>query len=173
MSYIYVWQHGVDSVDSNVQTITFRRQYFNSRLNMKKITGTIVGIIAFALSYFVVKQIFFKPVTFDKAMMKAASDLNKTCPIMIDKDTRLDNAVALPNNKFQYNYTMVNMDKSELDVDIDTLKNYMEPVIINNARTNPSLKTFRENKVTLAYNYRDKNGVFILEIKVTPDLYAK
>lgn len=39
--------------------------------------------------------------TFDKQIMKAASELNKTCPIMVDNDTRLDNAIALPDNVFQ------------------------------------------------------------------------
>ncbi len=136
-----------------------------------KIVGTIVGIIVFGLSYFAVQQIFFKTNTFDKAMMEAASELNKACPIMVDQDTRLDNAVALPDNIFQYNYTLVNLDKSE--VNIDTVKKYIEPEIINNVKTNPDLKTYRENKVTMAYNYKDKNGVFVLKISVTPDLYTE
>src|SRR5258706_10879123 len=83
----------------------------------KKTIGSIVGIVVFALSYFAIQQIFFKPVTFDKAMMKAASELNKTCPIMVDQDTRLDNAVTLPDNVFQYNYTLVNLDKSQVNID--------------------------------------------------------
>ena len=28
---------------------------------------------------------------------------------MVDNATRLDNAIALPGNTFQYNYTIVNM----------------------------------------------------------------
>lgn len=137
----------------------------------KKTIGTIAGIVAFGLSYFAVQQIFFKPVTFDKAMMEAASELNKTCPIMVDSETRLDNAAALPDNMFQYNYTLVNLDKSE--VNLDTVKKYFEPGLINNIKTNPALKAYRDNKVTMAYNYSDKNGVFVLKIKVTPDLYAE
>ena len=137
----------------------------------KKTIGIIVGIVAFGLTYFGVQQIFFKAPTFDKAMMEAASELNKTCPIMVDQDTRLDNAAALPGNIFQYNYTLVNLDKSE--VNIDTVKKYVEPGLINNVKTNPDLKGYRDNKVTVAYNYKDKNGVFVLKINVTPDLYAE
>ena len=137
----------------------------------KKIIGTIVGILAFGLSYVAVQQLFFKPVTFDKAMMEAASELNKTCPVMVDEETRLDNAMALPDNIFQYNYTLINLDKSQ--VNIDTVKKYIEPGLINNVKTNPDLKVYRENKVTMAYNYKDKNGVFILKINVTPELYAE
>lgn len=140
--------------------------------NKRKITiGTVVGIITFGLAYFGVQQVFFKEATFDKAMMEAASELNKTCPIMVDQHTRLDNAAALPNNIFQYNYTLINLNKSE--VNIDTVKKYIEPGLINNVKTNPDLKVYRDNKVTMAYNYRDKNGIFVLKINVTPDLYAE
>ena len=137
----------------------------------KRIIGTIVGIITFALAYVGVQQIFFKPASFDKTMMQAASELNKSCPIMVDQYTRLDNAAAMPNNTFQYNYTLVNLEKSE--VNIDTVKKYVQPGLINNVKTNPDLKLFRDNKVTMAYNYRDKKGVFVLKITVTPDLYVE
>jgi hypothetical protein len=136
-----------------------------------KTIGVVVGIMAFALAYFGVQQVFFKPQTFDKAMMEAASELNKSCPLMVDQHTRLDNAVAMPNNIFQYNYTLVNLDKSE--VNIDTVRKYVQPGIINNVRTNPDLKPYRDNNVTMAYNYRDKNGIFVLKIDVTPDLYSE
>jgi hypothetical protein len=137
--------------------------------NKTKLPGTIAAIVAFAVAYFAVQQIFFKPPSFDKAMMSAASELNKTCPIMVDKDTRLDNAVALPNNVFQYNYSIINFDKSQ--VDEVTLRKAIEPGLVNNVKTNPELMVYREHKTTLAYNYRDKNGSFILKISVTPDMY--
>ncbi len=139
--------------------------------NNKSILGVIFGVLVFGLAYFAVQQIFFKAPTFDKAMMEAASELNKSCPFMVDKDTRLDNAAAMPGNVFQYNYTLVNLDKSE--VDPDAVKKYIEPSIINNVKTNPDLELYRENKVTMAYSYRDKNGVFVLKINVTPDLYEE
>ena len=137
----------------------------------KKSLISIAGIIVFGLSYFAVQHFFFKPASFDKAMMAAASELNKTCPIMVDQETRLDNAVALPDNAFQYNYTLVNMENTE--VNPDTLKKYIEPGIINNVKTSPDLKIYRDNKTTMLYNYRDKNGVFILKLSVTPEMYQQ
>lgn len=136
----------------------------------KKTIGMVVGIIAFGLSYFAVQQIFFKPPSFDKVMMQAASELNKTCPIMVDEYTRLDNAVALPDNIFQYNYTLVNITKEE--VNLDTVKKYIEPGIINNVKTNPDLKIYRDKKTTMSYYYKDKNGEFVHKFSVTPDQYA-
>ena len=136
----------------------------------KKTIGMVVRIIAFGLLYFAAQQIFFKPPSFDKVMMQAASEINKTCPIMVDEYTRLDNAVALPDNIFQYNYTLVNITKEE--VNLDTVRKYIEPGIINNVKTNPDLKIYRDNKTTMRYYYKDKNGEFVHKFSVTPDQYA-
>jgi hypothetical protein len=90
---------------------------------------------------------------------------------MIDSDTRLDSAMALPEKVFQYHYTFVNLAKSELE--IDTVRKYMEPGLIDNVKTNPDLKIYRDNEVTMAYHYQDKDGVFLLKISVTPEQYGE
>jgi hypothetical protein len=135
----------------------------------KKRKFTIGSLIGFIIAYVAVQLIFFRAPSFDKTMMSAASELNKTCPFMVDKETRLDNTIALPDNIFEYNYTLVNIVKSQVDEAM--LRNYLTPNIVNNTKTNPALRDFRNHKTTLAYNYRDKNGIFILKISVTPDLY--
>ncbi len=112
---------------------------------------------------------FGKKQTFDKVLLESANEINKICPLMVDGETRLDNAIAKPDNVFQYNYTLVNMLKDSLDV--EKLKDYIEPVIINGVKTNPELKNFRENKTTLNYYYRDKAGIYLFMISVTPDMY--
>ena len=127
--------------------------------NRNKIFGTVIGIIVFGLSYIAVQHIFFKTPAYDKVMIKIASELNKTCPIMVDAETRLDNAIALPGNIFQYNYTLVNMDKA--DVDTLDMKNFLEPSITNIVKTNPQMKFQRDHKTTLNYYYKDKNGVYL------------
>ncbi len=137
----------------------------------KKLIGLIVGALAFGLSYFAVQQIFFSPPSIDKLLMQTANEVNKTCPMMVDQFTRLDNALAVPGNSFQYNYTLINNDKSEIS--LDTAKKYIEPVIINRVKTDPGLKFFRDKNVTMIYNYRDKNGVFVVKYTVTPDIYNK
>ncbi len=107
--------------------------------------------------------------TFDKAMMKAASELNESCPIMVDQDTRLDNAIAQVDNSFQYNYTLVNLTKT--DIEIDGFTAFLEEQITTDVRTNPDLKIYRDNKVTMMYSYKDKNGEFVTKIVVTPEEY--
>lgn len=136
----------------------------------KKLTiETLVGIVVGTVVMVLVQQFFFKAPTLDEAMTKAAKDLNKTCPIMVDQYSRLDSTLALPGHVFQYNFTLVNLEKSE--VNLDTVKKYIEPGIINNIKTNPEMKKLRDNKVAFNYYYRDKKGVFVLNIAVTPDQY--
>jgi len=138
--------------------------------NNKKTVGTIVGLAVGLIVYFLVKQFVFAPPSFDKVMMKAASEINESCPIMVDQDTRLDNAIALPDNILQYNYTLVNWVKDS--VDLKGFEDYMQPMILNNVKTNPDLKIYRDNKTTMAYNYKDMNGVFITKISITADQYS-
>jgi hypothetical protein len=141
----------------------------NNKMDKKKVIGMIVGAAAFLIAYFVVQQVFFKPPTLDKQMMQIASELNKSCPIMVDAETQLDNAVALPDNTFQYNYTLVSMERAS--VDISELENYLQPTILNNIKTNPDLKTFRDNDVIMAYNYKGKNGEHLFKLTFKPENY--
>ncbi|MBT6747113.1 MAG: zinc ribbon domain-containing protein, partial [Flavobacteriales bacterium] len=88
----------------------------DNQSNKKRIVGIVVGIIAFSLSYYTVQQLFLDSPSYDKVLMETASELNKSCPMMVDSDTRLDNTIALPDNIFQYNYTLVNLELSEINV---------------------------------------------------------
>lgn len=143
----------------------------NKKQPVKKVNiiGMIVGVVAFWLIYYGVQKVFFGPPSYDKAMVAVASEINKGCPMMIDRSTRLDNAVAMPGNAFQYNYTIVDMSKEE--VNLDTVKKYLEPGLIQNVKNSPDLKIQREHKTTLIYNYKDKNGFQIFRLAITPDMY--
>ena len=135
----------------------------------KKIAQAVGGIVGFAIAYFIGQHFFFKTPSVDKKMSTVATEMNKTCPMMADEYSRLDSATTFPDKIFQYNFTLVNLEKSE--VNLDTVKKYVEPGILNNAKTNPAMQPLRDNKVTLVYNYMDKKGVFVLKITVTPDMY--
>jgi hypothetical protein len=135
---------------------------------MKNIKN-IVRVIAVFLLIFAVQKIFFKNYSIDKEMMAAASEINKSCPVMVDSETRLDNSIALPNNVFQYNYTLVNVEKG--NVDTVSMKNYLEPNITNFVKSSPQMQYQRDNKCILNYCYKDKRGLYLFLITVTPDMY--
>ena len=90
---------------------------------------------------------------------------------MVDSGTRLDNAISIPGNKLAYNYTLVNLLKA--DIDIDQLQEQMRPLLVNSVKTHDDLKIFRNNNVTLVYNHKDKDGVFLFKITVTPADYTE
>jgi hypothetical protein len=135
----------------------------------KRPVSTILGLIVGICVMAGIQQAFktHKP-SVDKALMEAAGEVNKTCPIRIDSETRLDNTIALPN-KFQYNYTLVNVEKK--DIDTLKLKALVTPGIVNSVKSSPEMKFIRDNKVIINYYYRDKNGVYLLQIPVTPAQY--
>jgi len=141
------------------------KELSNKQNRIKTIIGVAVGVTVMIL----IQLFVFKTESFDKQMMKAASEINKMCPIMVDKETRLDNAIALPNNVFQYNYTLINIEKD--NINISELKEYLKPNILNTIKTNPDLKSFREHKTTMSYNYKDKNNVFLFKLSFTPEQY--
>ncbi len=136
--------------------------------NRKPLLGIVVGIIAFGIAYFAVQQVFSPP-SIDQQLMKTASELNKSCPVMVDADTRLDNTITTPEKRFQYNYTLVNLLKESID--IESMEAYLTPQILNTIQTSPDLKFFREKGVTLVYDYKDKNSVHLLRLEFTPNEY--
>jgi hypothetical protein len=91
--------------------------------------------------------------------------------MIVNKYTRLDNTSVLSGNTIQYNYTLVDFEVGSVDLKI--IEDSLTEPILNDVKTNPSLKTFRDRSVTFSYYYKDKNGLFVYNYKVTPELYEK
>ncbi|BFP42241.1 hypothetical protein FGF1_30860 [Flavobacteriaceae bacterium GF1] len=132
-----------------------------------KAIGAIVGTIAFALSYFGVQQLFKKDL--ESELKNAALELNKQAPIQIDQFSRLDSASTKGKTNFIYHYTLFDLEKFE--VNLDTVNKYIRPNLIENIKNSPELKVYRDNNITMDYEYYDKNGAFVTKISVTPELY--
>lgn len=130
---------------------------------------TVFAVIGHFASQFVIS--LFNNVKVDTELTAMANELNKSCPLTLDSETRLDNVMALPKKTIQYTYTLVNADKSSLNV--DEIKKYMEPRIINNAKTSPDMLELRNRKVTINYYYKDKTGAHVLTIIVKPEQYLQ
>ena len=108
---------------------------------------------------------------FDAVLRITAEKINKMCPMMIDKYTRMDNVAVLSNKKILHNYTLIN------DVVGDYTDEYLEnefaSILINKVKTNPGLSLWRENNITLVYHYSDKNGITIEQYTITPEMYKQ
>ena len=130
----------------------------------------IFGAILFCAMIFIAVQVlFFKTASPDKAVLKFSKELNKTCPTMVDAETRLDKVDALADNSLRFNYTLIYRDKDSLA--ISNLKKFMEPVILNKIKTSPALSRYLNKNLTWIYSYNDKNGDFIFKITYTPEQF--
>lgn len=110
-------------------------------------------------------------------IMNEVREGNKICPYMVDSEIRLENMTALPPNTIQFNYTLVNwvvkesLNNDDFKKSIDELKRVIEPELLNGIKTSPDLNKYREKKITIIIDLRDKNSVFLFETVVTPDMY--
>lgn len=134
-----------------------------------KTLGIIVGAIAFILAYFGTKQLF--KTDLESNLQKAARELNEQTPVQMDQYTRLDSASAKGTTNFIYYYSLIDIEKSE--VNLDTVNKYIRSGIIENVKTSPELKVYRDHNITMDYIYYDKNGDLVTKISVTPELYAE
>ena len=123
----------------------------------------------FGIAFFAVQYFFFDNKNLEDQLADAAREVNNISPKMVDEYSRLDSASAVSDQVFKYHYTLVNMSKQE--VNTDTVEKYIRPGIIENVTSSPELKDFRDNNITMSYNYYDKNGKFILNIDVSPGMY--
>lgn len=132
------------------------------------IIGAVVGI---AIAVF--GKHFFSGSTegINNELITAAEEVNVTCPFMVDEVTRIDNAEALPDNAFQYNYTLVGVTVDS--VDVAYFEDFMTPQIINQLRFDPDMKWFRDQGVTMVYSYKDMHGVFLTRLEFNKDQYSE
>lgn len=139
------------------------------KVNWKALLVIAIVVAVSTLSVNFVPKLFSGMFSLDKVMASAASEINKTCPMFVDEITRLDNVQVLPNNIFQYNYTLVGVDVEQ--VDTIQMKLGIEPSILNLVKTNPDMKFVRDNKATLRYHYKDQSGKYICNITMPYEKY--
>lgn len=154
---------------------TLAKKEPTKKFNLKALLGAIFGVViiivisqgvSFAAKYFITTTPMM-----DNMLIKTAEEINKSCPILIDEMTRLDNVSALPGKKIQYNYTILGIDREQADT--VTFKANMEPLLLNNIRTNPDMKFLRENNTTFSYYCKDETGAYWFRILITPKHYKE
>lgn len=131
-----------------------------------KISGAILSGIVICVIVFMV---FFRTASPDRAVFKFAKGMNRQCPLMIDRETRLDRVNAFADNTLHFNYTLINHVKDSLPV--ENLKNFMEPAILDKIKTSPTLNKYIKKNLTWVYSYNDKKGDFIFKITYTPEQF--
>ena len=148
------------------------KQIFMYEILKKKKPGyyVILGIIIFTFITTVLKMALHEPATtINDDLIKAANQINAHAPIIIDSTTRLDRVNALPGKVFQYNFTIVSFDRSQIDT--NELKTSARASMISKLKSNPQASLFRDNQVELQAKYVDKEGKDITSVSVFPNEY--
>ncbi len=101
-------------------------------------------------------------------LVRAANEINKHAPIVLDSLTTFENVNALKENIFQYNYT-IKVEKSTIDT-TELIKTAKES-FIELLKKNPKAGYFKQNNIEVQANYTDKNGAQICNIIVLPKEY--
>jgi len=141
-------------------------------LTKHKNTGyrIVLGIIIFAFITAVLKIALYKsPTTLNDDMIKTANEINSHAPIIVDSTTRLDRVEALPGNIFQYNYTLLTLDKSQIDTNL--LKTSGRQSIIDQIKYNPKASIFKDNNIVIQAKYVDKEDKYVGTISIYPNEY--
>lgn len=139
---------------------------------MKKAAVILVAILAAAGAYFLAREGTRallqrnEDVTSQRALSQMASELNKTLPMMVDKETELISAVGL-EGVIAYNYRLVNI--SADNIRPDEFVNAIRPHVTNAVYTDPQTRhTFLRKGVTMRYSYADKDRRHIARFDVRP-----
>tara|TARA_B110000037_G_scaffold202380_1_gene244490 strand:+ start:1412 stop:2107 length:696 start_codon:yes stop_codon:yes gene_type:complete len=102
----------------------------------------------------------------DTAIRNEIDMANKSMPTKIDDDT-LITSMALNDGDIHYNYTLVNWEVGELDM--DAFRTTMASQIKNNACDTPETRELLDEHRKLVYSYRDKNGNPITQIIISEE----
>lgn len=159
------------TADTTITATERRRLYEKSEAKKHRKSNTIKAIICLVvfLAITLIGRSLFIPKTGSAALELFATTTNKMCPVMVDKDTRLDSALPIDGKILEFNYSFVNFGRDQINV--EAVKSQFEPGIINQVRTSAELKPMRDNNIELHYNYKDKDGVFLFSVRVTPEDY--
>ena len=131
----------------------------------KIISQVAIFAVTFIVAFFGTQYLMKSTNSSDKELMKISDDMNKKCPIMVDNETQLDNSKVF-DNTLQYNYTLVNVVRNDSSFDLIGAKKFIMKNAQDNLDNRPEMKSYREKKIALKYNYKDKNGKNLFDFTI-------
>ena len=138
---------------------------------MKKTATRVVTLVALILTAAV--SLTGCSANPDKTLQDAVDLLNKSTPMTVDSDTRLDSAEVQENRTLCYNYTLVNYAKADISDEMATqIKDSMVPMITAQIKSNADLEELRKLDVSFKYVYKSSDDQELFNILVTPQDYA-
>jgi hypothetical protein len=111
------------------------------------------------------------PPSYEKIIQDSINSANQKLPRMTDRGVRFDKIELLPNKSVQFESTLIDHDSSTINV--EALKESIKPILLDEARNEPAYKIIRDNKVTMVYLYKGKNGKELFKLIFDSSSYKK
>jgi hypothetical protein len=137
--------------------------------NKKVLIRKVLKIVTVVVLVSVAQYYYTKNKSVGTELTVLVTNYNKACPMMISNDIRMESVITLPHNTVQYDFTLVHVQKENIDV--SALRKSIEKEILASSKTNPSLEAFRDNGSTVLYSYKDGNQKGLFKITLTPEMY--
>ena len=99
-----------------------------------------------------------------KGFVTAANILNQKCPIMIDKDTRLDRATVGPGPRTVYHHTFPRFSSRELDK--NSIIASLKPQVKSNVCANQDMKKSLQYGGIYVYAYSSNDSIELGRIEI-------
>lgn len=143
-------------------------QEMNEQAKVSKNSVTLIVVaVAAAVGATVasrgVQSFFGSTQDVDSQLRAAAEEVNKNLPMMVDSITRLDTTSALPDRKFVYKYTILNVESLPGP---EEFEEQIKPSLVNMYRTSKDMEVMRKAKATLVYTYFTKEGKEFCRIEI-------
>ena len=138
-------------------------------LTSKVKAKSLLGISLVACTSAIAIQAPIKAETNDISaiLVQTADAMNRTLPMMVDRDTRWDSSVAGPGKVLSYKYTLMNYSANQIDG--TQFARSIRPTLTNAICTNPATQIFPDNGVLLNFNYYDRGSNLIARVEVAPN----
>lgn len=112
--------------------------------------------------------------SYETEIRDIANNANRNLPTMVDSETRLESVSPESGKIYQYNYTLINVEKGNFNATNFSERQKSKILSgINKLKNRSGFKFFVENNVTFSYSYNDKNGKNLLKILISPSEYKE
>ncbi|HEY9176787.1 MAG TPA: hypothetical protein VIN07_03810 [Flavipsychrobacter sp.] len=145
-------------------------------MDRKKEIAALVGLIFGAAAvYFFMYYLPSSNSSVEESLSAAAETMNKSMPMQVDQETRLDSVGTLPGKVMVYYNTLVNVSIAygEGDLDTNLVKEQLEPIMQDAIASDDNLKAMRDTECTFLYKYRDAEGAYLFSIAISPEKYNR
>ena len=104
-----------------------------------------------------------------KTLEEVVLAFNKTCPRLLDSETKIEGIEIKGKNTVVYKYTLIHV----LAVKVDTVefKRALWPGILSMIKISPDLNTLKNQQTTFEYAYSDRLHKPVYTFKVYPKDY--